>query len=170
MRGFDGYEAINADLFKRLPSEQWERVVASDMCDIDPEFLGFVDIYHYLAKIVPEDWTVVDLGCAYAPQAFQFERHRRYIGVDMLTPMNSRFCARNTTHYEMRIGDFIAAHGGEYDKRSTFAICSYVPPWGGDNQRAAIEAFSNVFSFYPFSTNPGPNILTPKEQEQVNEF
>lgn len=131
-----------------MPPDQIDRVLRQDMCDIGPEFLGFTDIYLALAKIIPTYWTVVDLGCAFAPQAIIFRDHKAYIGVD--AGVGERFSAPNTTHYTMTIADFIAEHAASLDKELTFAICSYVPPWyGTDNLRLTREAFKNVFTYYP---------------------
>lgn len=130
-----------------LPEDQIARVLNQDMCDIAPEFLGFTDIYFALATIIPKFWTIVDLGCAYAPQAFIFKDHRAYVGVDSGT--RERFSTPNTVHHSATIEDFIAEHLASFDQDTTFAICSYVPPWHGDNQRMVREAFRNVFAYYP---------------------
>jgi hypothetical protein len=132
-----------------LPQDQLDRVFGQDMCDIDPEFLGFTDIYFALAGVIPKHWTIVDLGCAYAPQAFIFKDHKAYIGVDA-GEGRERFSADNTTHCEMKISDFCAKHAGQLDQKTTFAICSYVPTWYGDNPRELARAnFENVFTYYP---------------------
>lgn len=138
-------EQISLDLFKRIPSEQAELVFNGNrMCDIDPSFLGFVGIYRALAGIIPKHFSIVDLGCAYAPQAFYFENHASYIGVDIGD--GKRFSTDNTTHYVGTIGDFI---DGFNPTGPVFAICSYVPPWHGDNRAMARAAFENLFVFYP---------------------
>lgn len=143
----DGFEKINAALLERLPNDQLDRVFNQTEVDIDGSFLGFVDIYWHLSVIIPRHFTVVDLGCAYAPQAFFFEDHARYIGVDCGD--HERFAAKNTTHYTMTIDAFLKKYGAEVDKEESFAICSYVPPWHGDNRRMVRELFSNLFVYYP---------------------
>lgn len=130
-----------------IPQEQFDRVFAYDMCDIDYEFLGFTEIYEHLAAIVPAHWTIVDLGCAFAPQAWLFRDHKAYVGVDLNTPV--RFSAPNTKHYEISIEDFVKEHAADFDQHTTFAICSYVPPWHGDNMKIARNNFKNVFTYYP---------------------
>ncbi|MBB5700169.1 hypothetical protein FHS76_000007 [Ochrobactrum daejeonense] len=134
--------------FHLIPEEQLDRVFNQDMCDIDGSFLGFTNVYMSLAALIPMHWTVIDLGCAYAPQAFIFQNHKAYIGVD--GSACERFFASNTTHYECSAGEFIRNHANDFDKEQTFAICSYVPNWFGEN---AIELtrqnFKNVFTFYP---------------------
>ena len=130
-----------------IPQEQLDRVLNQDMCDIDPSFLGFTEVYKALASIIPLHWTIVDLGCAYSPQAFFFTQHKAYIGVDYGT--NERFAAHNTKHFDMTIREFIEGHAGDLDRKTTFAICSYVPPWHDDNQKLVREHFQNVFVYYP---------------------
>lgn len=130
-----------------IPQEQYDRVFNYAECDIDYEFLGFTEVYESLAAIIPVHWTIVDLGCAFAPQAWIFRDHKAYVGVDLNTPV--RFSAPNTTHYEMSIEAFVKEYGPSFDQHTTFAICSYVPPWHGDNMKFARESFKNVFTYYP---------------------
>ena len=149
------FNALHDEASKRLlgmlPQDQMDRVFASDLCDIGPDFLGFVGIYDRLAQIIPLSHVVVDLGCSYAAQAFFFNRHFRYIGVDLLTPVEARFAALNTCHYQTTIREFLAGDiAASLDRRGCFAICSYVPPWGDDNLKLAREAFEHVFTFYPY--------------------
>lgn len=149
-------------LLAKLPPDQIDLVLNSGMCDIDPSFLGFVGIYERLAEIIPPDWTVVDLGCAYAPQAFLFTGHAAYIGVDGLADV--RFIAANTTHYLMPTHEFIEKHVAALHLETTFAICSYVPRWHGDALKQTREAFKNVFTFYP-ATPAGRSLLTATNDE-----
>ncbi len=140
-------------LFKKLnylyPMQMLE-VFSNDQCDIDCTFMGFTEIYENLAKIIPKHFTIVDLGCAYAPQSFYFRNHKRYIGVD-LRKIN-RFYFRNTEFWIGKIDDFVISMDYlELDLDKTFAICSYVPPWHGDNIEITRTNFRNVFTFYPSS-------------------
>lgn len=152
------HEPSNSRLLTLIPGKQLERVFGQDMCDIGPEFLGFVGIYDCLSRIIPTHWTVVDLGCAYAPQAFFFDSHKAYVGVDFGT--KERFGAHNTTHYDMPISEFVEKHLALFEQNTTFAICSYVPPWHGDNMKFARDYFKNVFTFYPAG---GRQIRLPAE-------
>ena len=90
---------------------------------------------------------VVDLGCAYAPQCFLFRDHAAYVGVDLMTEV--RFRARITVHFIMPIADFVTEHLEDFDEAATFATCSYVPPWHGDNMLIARTSFRNVLTYYP---------------------
>ncbi len=141
----DPHEITSRELFARLPADQIEHVFSGTAsCEIDPEFLGFVGIYKNLSEIIPKHFTVIDLGCAYAPQAFYFEDHKAYIGVD--AGARRRFSADNTTHYTETIQSFIARREHE---APCFAICSYVPNWHGFKKSMIGEAFEDCFVFYP---------------------
>jgi hypothetical protein len=143
-------------IWELMPSDQAERVFAQDMCDIDPSFLGFTNVYLALASLIPLHWTVVDLGCAYAPQAIIFAKHKRYVGVDM--GEGARFSAANTAHYQMSIGQFLDEHLGDFDQNETFAICSYVPEWYLESPRELVQsAFKNVFTYYPHGGHEFPS-------------
>lgn len=138
---------VNQFLLSIIPQEQQDMVFNSNECDICPKFLGFVDVYKSLSDIIPRHFTVIDLGCAYAAQSFLFKNHKKYIGVDIYD--GERFYAPNTEHHVMPIRDFV-----EQDRlnvNTTFAICSYVPPWQDDNIKIARENYSNVFTYYPCS-------------------
>lgn len=138
-------ERINKKLFESIPKLELTRVLDQDECDIEPEFLGFVYIYKNLSEIIPRHFTIVDLGCAYAPQAYYFLDHKKYIGVDITE--KERFETENSEHYVMDIKKFCKWH--DLDEDETFAICNYVPPWHANNMAFAREYFKNVFTFYP---------------------
>lgn len=135
-----------------MPEDQLISVLEQDACDIDHEFLGFTAIYLALSSLIPKHWTVVDLGCAFAPQAFLFKDHVAYIGVDIGDRV--RFTAPNSIHHKMKISEFVSDHAGNLDMDTTFAICSYVPPWHDDNRGLARRTFKNVFTYYP-AKSPG---------------
>lgn len=143
-----GYEPEIDPVWHLMPADQIDRVFSQDMCEIAPEFLGFTNVYLALASIIPKHWTIVDLGCAYAPQAIIFRDHKAYIGVDISECQ--RFSAPNTTHYTMTIASFLDKHARDFRQESTFAICSYVPDWyRSDNKALARHHFRNVFTYYP---------------------
>ena len=141
-------EELNIKLFDKLPRHQKDRVFSSKWCDIEPGFMGFLKIYKFLSDIIPKHWTVVDLGCAYNPQSFYFTEHKRFIAVDNFSGVE-RFLATGTEFYEMSIECFIEKHLDDLFLDETFAICSYVPPWGADNMKLVRESFKNVFTYYP---------------------
>jgi len=148
-----GKEALDSDmcsrlLWKKLPEDQINAVInGNKYCDIEPAFLGFVSTYLLLSFLIPKHFTVIDLGCAYAPQCFYFSDHKQYIGVDL--SVENRFHTDNSIMYIMSISDFIEDYIELFDLDTTFAICNYVPDWRNDNMELVRENFRNVFVFYP---------------------
>lgn len=143
----DPYEDVLDRLFKILPKDECDKVFDGPECDIEPCFMGFVEIYEGLAKIIPQHYTVVDLGCAYNPQAYYFANHKEYLAVDISDCV--KFQPPNCKIFHMSIEAFIMSETQKMNLSETFAICSYVPPWGGDNMKLVRDAFTNVFTFYP---------------------
>jgi hypothetical protein len=136
------------DKIKECDPTFWERLESSGkMYDIEPDFLGFVEIYEALSTIIPKNRIVVDLGCAYATQAPLFLEHKQYIGVDISEC--EKVQTQNSVYFQMPISDWIKNELPKYEPEQLFAICSYVPPWGGDNQKLVRESFQDVFAYYP---------------------
>jgi len=144
------------DIIKLIPQDQINRVLNQEYCDIDMEFMGFLDIYESLSKIIPKHFTVIDLGCAYNAQCFYFADHARLVSVDLPLPTEQgkmeRFTTSNCTIYETTIARFIESHLQEFDQDETFAICSYVPDWYGNNMELVRHSFKNAFTYYPHET------------------
>lgn len=132
-------------LFSRISLTQISEVLGQERCELDNEFLGFTEIYERLAEIIPKHFTVVDLGCYCAAQAYFFEDHAFYYGVDVFE--GKRFRTPNTVHFTKSIQHFIAENLIDLDPDETFAICSYVPD--REAQRMVREAFPNLFVYYP---------------------
>ena len=137
-----------------IPKKQLEEVFAYEYCDIDLSFMGFTDIYKHLSMIIPKHFTVIDLGCSYAPQCFYFSAHRQYIGIDLYG--GPRFHSDNTLHFEKRIEDFLLENLDKLDLAESFAICSYVPSPSAVSD--ARNIFLNIFSFYPSNKKGYPKL------------
>ena len=145
----ENHEKESIALYNLIPKKEIDRVFnENDMIDICPSFLGFIAIYKYLSIIIPRHFTVIDFGCAYNAQSYLFTEHTKYIGVDNF-PDRQRFVAPGTEFYDISIEDYIKRYRGELYLEETFAICSYVPPWGADNMKLVRENFINVFTYYP---------------------
>ena len=121
--------------------EEMKNVFSYDMCELEQSFLGFLEIYATVK--VPNNFTVIDLGCNQAVQAQYFKDCKSYIGIDLI-PNECRFHQDNAKYYSMTIQDFIndelpklKQNGLDLDK--TFAICSYVP--GQDVQKMVANTF-----------------------------
>lgn len=140
-------ESIEEKLLQLIPSVQINEVFGLDMCDIEPDFLGFINIYESLSKIIPKHFTIVDLGCAYNPQCFYFKDHKKIISVDCSDVI--KFESENCVIFNKKISDFIKEDIADLDLNTTFAICSYVPPWYDDNIDLVKRTFKNVFTYYP---------------------
>lgn len=158
------HDEVSTTLYRALAAavpDQMRRIMGSRMVDIEPQFMGFVATYRLLALLIPRDWTVVDLGCAYAPQCWYFRAHRRYVGVD-LGSLRRRFAMPNTLHLRANITDVLAVWRAS-NPLETFAICNYVPPWHGFERRAIAAVFPNLFSFYPAPLSCFPLRSRPTE-------
>ena len=132
--------------------------------DIDVTFVGFIDIYEALAKIIPKHHVIFDVGCAYAFQAYYFRNHIKYVGIDVppasdedrrahpcleCRDVDARLQTPNSFYYPRHIHqakDLLEIKERETGDNPTFAICSYVPGRVGDIVR---EVFHNCFIYYP---------------------
>lgn len=132
---------LNTILFKQY-RDQYNSVLNQDQCDIESDFLGFVEQYYLLSKVIPKHFTVIDFGCAYAPQAYYFIDHKKYIGIDYC--VLKRFTFKNTEHKLIAIETELSNWVGK-DTSQIFAICNYVPT-GTFNIR---RIFQNLFIYYP---------------------
>jgi hypothetical protein len=138
-----------AEQINRIDPGFWPACQAAPMCDIDGEFMGFTKIYQSLALIIPRGRTVVDLGCGYGCQAIFFQRHKKYIGVDLPGFQIPHLKTRNSEYFLMTIRQWIETELQNFDPEELFAICSYVPPWYDDNQDLVRTYFKHLFVFYP---------------------
>ena len=143
----DIHDQATCKLLNIIPATELDRVLNSELCDIGTDFLGFVDTYFRLADIIPLEYTVIDLGCAYNPQSYFFKDHARYIAVD-----NSdceKFKPENCELVNQSIYDFINDRLIDFNLDTSFAICNFVPPWGHDNQLLTRTHFKNCYCYYP---------------------
>ena len=144
----DQFKIATEYLLNTVPEEQFDRVFNQKECDIEPEFLGFIDTYYLLAKLIPTDFTVIDFGCAYAPQCFFFKDHHKYIGVDV-SHETEKFKTDNSEFHDLGIEEYIKQNILTINQGETFVICNYVPNWYSENIKLVKENFNNVYTFYP---------------------
>lgn len=143
---FDAAQDRMIDLLNKIDGTFLRRLAS------DPHETGELStamIYESLAKIIPPHFTIIDLGCAEGAQAVFFMDHYKYVGIDLLGETFP--IIPNATFYgRMSSDEFILNHLSSYNDRPLFAICSYVPPWGGvDSGKLTRETFKNLFVFYP---------------------
>lgn len=144
------FEEITHYLLSLIPRQEIEAKIEY-MHDFTSEFVGFVDVYYHLSKIIPKDWTVIDFGAAHNPQSYFFTEHKKYIAVNPLSGIeedDGMFCPPNCEIYRMTTGEFLNTI--DYPKEKVFAICNFVPNWHGeDSIKLVHENFRNTYTFYP---------------------
>lgn len=125
-------------LLDLIPPEELKLKLDYGSTELDPTFLCFEHVYLPVSKMVPKHFTIVDLGCYQAAQAYLFQNHERYIGVDRydktyrgdgyIPPL--RFMPENAFQYVMSIEDFFdRGTADELDLDKTYFVMSYVPPF-----------------------------------------
>ena len=145
-------------VFNMIPSDEWKRVMKSDAsaeisCD---NLMCGGATYYYLSRMIPKDWTVVDVGASYGAQSYLFKDHARYIAVEPFESSDDwhfeNFKADGTERYEMTAGKFIKGvlPTLNLDLNKTFAICNYVPEWFGEKPMELVrQTFTNCYVYYP---------------------
>lgn len=158
-----------------IPKSEMNRVFResySAAAEIGPDFMCFEEPYQAAVRVADKDSIILDLGCAYAPQAYYFSKCKHYIGVDLPMvrpehPLNypnikpeTRFHPDNARFYIMTIQQFIQTVLPELklDMNHVIAVCSAVP----DTQarQFVIDTFPIHYVSYPgqktYSTLPPP--------------
>lgn len=149
MKEPSNFEEITAYLLSLIPKEEIEKREGT-LGEFYPEFVGFVDIYYYLSKVIPKDYTVIDFGAAYNAQAYFFTKHKKFIAVNPYSADrdDGMFKPDNCDIYRMTTGEFLQKV--EYPKEKVFAICNYVPNWYGEDSIDLVHKnFRNIYTFYP---------------------
>lgn len=131
-----------------IPKEEKERVFNQEYCGIDSSFIGFIETYYYLSKIIPKKYTVYDFGCGYNPQCYFFQEHEKYIAINPLEKDSQEiFQSPNCEVYRNTAGYFIGSLHKPVQRE--FAIVNNVPNWHGENVAELVkDYFSNLFTFY----------------------
>lgn len=146
------FKMITDYLMTLIPKDEIDRKYKY-MAEFSPDFAGFVDIYYYLSKVIPKDYTVIDFGAGYNAQSYFFTGHRKYIAINPATVEadNGMFCPENCTIYHMTTLEFLEKI--DYPKENVFAICNYVPNWyGQDSIDLVHKNFRNCYTFFPDDT------------------
>ena len=131
-----------ADECQRLWQEygpELRRVVQLNDCDLDYEFLGFLQEYYCVD--VPKDLVVLDFGCFTGIQAVYFQDNPAYIGIEPCCHIANRFRQDNIHPFEMTAQEFmrdVFPTLGLPPERC-FAFCSWVPD--DEAQQLVIDNF-----------------------------
>ena len=149
-------ERLSLLLYEKLiPKEESKKILSQDYCDIFPNFMGFVETYYHLSKLIPHNWTVIDIGCAFNAQCYFFQKHRKIISVE--PQLNECFAenlfqANNCDIYRMTGGKFIDSvlPSLDLDMSRTFAIMNNNPGWSEkENLNSKIRStFKNLYCFF----------------------
>ena len=158
-----------------IPKSEMNRVFResySAAVEIGPDFMCFEEPYQAAVRVADKDSIILDLGCAYAPQAYYFSKCKHYIGVDlpMMLPENpfnypnikpeTRFHPDNARFYIMAIQQFIQTvlPKLKLDINHVIAVCSAVPDVQA--RQLVIDTFPVHYVSYPgqktYSTLPPP--------------
>ncbi len=131
-----------------IPKKELNRVFEQSEyagADIDLTFLCFEEVYFHVRDAIDKSFTIIDLGCAYAPQSYIFKNHKGYIGVDCFEEI--RFTTGNAGYYTGTIESFIKMTLPKLnlDMNKTVAIVSYVP---GYNTDETVKLITDTFKHY----------------------
>lgn len=128
--------------------DQFQKVMKSKRIQYEWDFLGFIEEYEALSKIIPKHFTIVDLGGYAGAQGYYFRNHKKYINVDLWE--GERFDFGNTDNYICEIDKWLESENyKELDLTRTFAICNYVPA----DSSTLRKKFKNLFVYYPSKAN-----------------
>jgi len=138
------YQKLNSEILSEIDRQEVNRLFSYPECELDGDFIAFLNSYADLKEIVPKGWTILDLGCYQALQGHLYKDHARYIGVDSGVSSEWRLRQDNAEYYECTIQDFIERILPELDidLEKTFAVCSYVP------DKQAREMVRNTFPYF----------------------
>lgn len=120
------------NILKSIGEDEVRRLFSYDECEVDTEFLGFLENYKDIPEKLPHDFTVIDIGCYMAFQADYFKEYKNYIGVEPDVPNEYRLKQHNAEYYEQTAQQFVKETlpkliDNGLDLQKTFAVCSAVP-------------------------------------------
>ena len=120
------------NILKSIGQEETKRLFSYSECEVEPEFLGFLENYKDISERVPKDFTIIDIGCYMAFQSDYYKEHERYIGVEPDVPLEYRLRQSNAVHYQQNAQQFVSEVlpkliDDGLDLKKTFAVCSAVP-------------------------------------------
>ena len=140
------YLSLCQKILSEVDKKQLNKIFSFPEMELEPDFLGFLEVYQELAKRIPKRFAIVDLGCNHAFQAWLFREHMLYVGVDNGIPAEYRLRTENANHFDMSIQDFLKTHYKNMFINKTVFICSYVPDIEARKLTAKCRYF---YSYYP---------------------
>ena len=126
------YETESLNILASIGKEEAKRLFSYDECEVERDYLGFLENYKDLSEILPKDFTIIDIGSYMSFQADYYKGFKHYIGVEPWVPLEFRLRQPNAEYYEQTAQRFIAETLPQLitaglDLNKTFAICSAVP-------------------------------------------
>ena len=159
----------NERLRRMIPMEIIDSLLDQDLCELDYDFLCFSDVYGAVADVIPKDFIIVDFGCYMGAQAYFFQEHRGYVGIDDFDDWwaqgTQRFSTENSLMVTGRIEDIVPTIP---DASYIFAICSYVPDEKA--QQMVAEKYRNHLVFYPSGINDIAGVNAGKLREVFRKY
>ena len=145
-------------LWSMIPKEEAQRVFNCGYCDLGGDFLGFIDTYYHISRLLDDRYTIIDFGCAFAPQSYFFRNFKKYIGIDAMcdTFFRQNEVGGNCEYYpHTDISQWLADTYPHLllNRRECFAIMNYVPDMSERRLNDVKKVFPNMYSFYPISFN-----------------
>ena len=68
-----------------IPDTEWARVVLHSDAGAEIQANSLMCggmTYYNLSRMIPKDWTVIDIGASYGAQSYLFQNHAKYIAVE----------------------------------------------------------------------------------------
>lgn len=139
-------------LINSIGKEEVNRLFSYEYCELEFDFVGFIENYADLKEIIPKDFTIIDVGCYQAMQAHYFKDHRRFIGIEPYIPAEYCLKQENATYYHQTAQQFISETLPQLvseglDLNKVFAVCSAVPD--REAQKLVKETFPYHRVTYP---------------------
>lgn len=139
------YEELLKEVYERINNSNQSVLLRQENCELEHDFLGFLENYELLRQLAPKDATIIDFGCNMAAQTFLFVDYPAYLGVDLDELV--RFATNNTIHYQMSIQNFLKHEFPALEGKKVFGICSAVPD--ATAVAMAEDACDNILILYP---------------------
>ena len=133
MMSNDNYLQECKSLLDTMTRENHHRVFDYYMCELEYDFLGFLDVYKDIPNKIPKDFTIIDIGSYQAVQGQYFKDFYKYIAVEPSVPKEYIAKYDNSISYNSSGQEFIGIlmpnliKDNIIDLYKTFCICSYVP-------------------------------------------
>lgn len=168
----EDFEEINGLLLSKAilhyGCKQVNEILREEDISVCSEFLGFVDFYYRISKIISKDFIVIDFGCGLGFQHLFFDNHIGYIGIDHNDWVRGENLngERNYCFLKTSIEDFISnveenidpsfflnileENGSKPNKHHitprVVGICNKVPSL--EARRMINKTFTDVFNYY----------------------